>query len=828
MFRPNYPRLESLFHAACELAPAELEPFLERECADDHSLRREVVQLLRGHIESTGQLLAGPASAVGSSESIREGMLIGKYRIQEKVDEGGMGVIYSAWHELLSMPVVVKVLRSSLAVDKDMVQRFLNEARAAARIRDPGIVRVYDVDRYQGGDLYIVMEMLDGENLQQRLQGGPVAHTRATRWVRQVARALSVTHDKNIVHRDLKPSNVFLVRDPEVPGGERVKLLDFGIAKLMENSHEQNTLAGMMLGTPPYMAPEQFVDASKVDHRADLYSLGVIMFESICGRRPFTAETYFGYLEAHRFEVPPAMADLVPDVPPALNALGLRLLAKRPGDRVQTARELAYILDQQAGAEPLVPERSIASVLGRVKSDVAVSRVSGTVDTVVASPAARRRSDPRLCAVASESVRSCKTADQRAKTDRSAWRDLSIPALAAVEASQTGAARPPSAASEAEPRAHMESTDELALRPEARGRGRLLVRLQLAGLFVVLTFGTLLLAGPHVSAGLSSRLARESPTSPEPSVEPSYKPPNPTVDIGDQDALRSRLREFIDSHDRETRLDLLDVLAHIASPAFAELIYRALEKREAPAQLRAAEVLAEFGWPDAAPRVRAVLQRAVGPQRVQLAVCLLALGDDSAVELLRDERDDRGPLQIQANVILLKKLRDVRSERRLRRILGERSASTRGWQRAADALLAHGNERAQKLLLGEMSRSEPERALFAAGSLTAHGHPAGPEYLRRVLDEPSYPRRLQAATLLARAGDPAALGPVRGWLASDDPRARQVAVQIAGRFASAGGSDVRDLVRRLIDDDDRLVRMAALAAELAFLHITPESQGDSQ
>jgi serine/threonine-protein kinase len=256
-----------------------------------------------------------------------------------------MGIVYAVEHTLLKSPAAVKVLLPKLSSKQEIVTRFFNEARAATAIRHPGIVEVYDFGWTSDGSAFIVMEHLQGETLRARRKRASMQWSHALALVRQVAGALAAAHAKGIVHRDLKPDNIFLVSDPEVPGGKRIKLLDFGIAKLAGAlpSHIK-TKTGALMGTPTYMAPEQCRGVT-VDWRADLYALGCILFELCTGRPPFVAQNTADLLAAHIQKRPPTIASLASDVPQEIETLVQRMLAKAPAERVQTAEELIRLID---------------------------------------------------------------------------------------------------------------------------------------------------------------------------------------------------------------------------------------------------------------------------------------------------------------------------------------------------------------------------------------------------------------------------------------------------------------------------------------------------
>ena len=309
--------------------------------------------------------------------------MLGQYRVTGTIGRGGMGVVHVAEHTLLGRRAAIKVLRSELSQNQDAVTRFFNEARALAAIHHPGIVDVYDFGWTPDGAAFLVMEHLEGESLTRRSARSPFRWPAALAIARQIAGALAAAHAKGIVHRDLKPDNVFLVPDPEVPGGERIKLLDFGIAKLAATSSMPHSLTrtGAVIGTPTYMAPEQCRGVA-VDHRADLYSLGCVLYELCCGRPPFVGEGSGDLLVAHITTPVPAMSNTNPEIPQMVETLVRRLLAKAPGDRLQTADRVILAIDALLSERtPTTPSLSAApAVTGLVMTGSAMTTLSGSVE----------------------------------------------------------------------------------------------------------------------------------------------------------------------------------------------------------------------------------------------------------------------------------------------------------------------------------------------------------------------------------------------------------------------------------------------------------------
>jgi serine/threonine-protein kinase len=262
-----------------------------------------------------------------------------------------MGSVYRATHVMLGKAVAVKVIRPELVISDDIVRRFQREARAAATLDHPNIVTVYDLGQADDGTLYIAMEFIDGRSLKDAIRrDGPMGYGQAVEILRQVADALSVAHQNQIIHRDLKSQNVMLTAGAD--GRVVAKLVDFGIAKTFDEP-VQLTEAGFVLGTPHYMSPEQAAGKA-VDHRADLYSLGVILYEMLAGDVPFSEASTTSILVKLVTEQPEPPSRRRTDVvvPAALEAIAMKCLEKDPNTRFQSAAELRAALAQPLEAEP--------------------------------------------------------------------------------------------------------------------------------------------------------------------------------------------------------------------------------------------------------------------------------------------------------------------------------------------------------------------------------------------------------------------------------------------------------------------------------------------
>jgi serine/threonine protein kinase len=283
------------------------------------------------------------------------GTVIERYKILEKLGAGGMGEVYRAQHTTIGQYVAIKQLLPSVAEDRSALDRFMQEAVAAARINDPGIVRVLDQLTAPDGTTFIIMELLEGRNLAARIEHeGRLALETAAMLARQIARAVAAAHRAGIIHRDLKPANIFLVADDDLQGGVRAKVLDFGLAKLVKRDKHAGPTTDYQtqMGTPAYMPPEQWRSSRDVDARADVYSLGCIFYEMICGRPPFSGTRDELQSQHEAAPVPPPSC-LVSSLAPAADAVAARALAKKPGDRFADMDEFAVALGTMVGSADL-------------------------------------------------------------------------------------------------------------------------------------------------------------------------------------------------------------------------------------------------------------------------------------------------------------------------------------------------------------------------------------------------------------------------------------------------------------------------------------------
>ena len=325
-----------------------------------------------------------------------EGQRIGNYRVVRKIGQGGMGSVWEAKHEQLGRKKAIKLLRRELTEDPQVKVRFFNEAKAASRVDHPSVVKIDEFGYLPDGTAFIIMEYLNGEPLSVRLrnQGGKLPLPDIYRIGRQIASALAATHMKGIIHRDLKPDNVMLVPDSEVAGGERVKILDFGIAKAITEysgpgAEEFKTNTGLVLGTATYMAPEQCKGAGEISEKADVYSLAIVMYRMCCGKVPFRAEGPGEIMAMHIFSQPQPLREVEPRTPEALAQLIHRMMSKEAHER-PTMSQVAQDLDAMAQGNSANASQSTgpsAAVPATKPGSASAAKSTGPSVTVGVGPA---------------------------------------------------------------------------------------------------------------------------------------------------------------------------------------------------------------------------------------------------------------------------------------------------------------------------------------------------------------------------------------------------------------------------------------------------------
>ena len=352
--RDRWERVESVYHAALERDPDSRAAFLDEACGDDVELRSEVDSLMKfdgpaaKFIETPAIELEAKAIAADENSRAAKPLLkeIGPYRLISIISHGGMGDVFLAVDTRLDRKVAIKLLSTEFTADPERILRFKQEARTTSTLSHPNIVTLYEIGEVDGHQ-YIVTEYVEGATLRQLIARAPsnqIDFKDALSIVSQVVDALNVAHEAGVVHRDIKPENVM------VRGDGLVKVLDFGIAKLTAEDSDSSpdhltTKTGIIMGTASYMSPEQ-VRGQKVDHRADIFSVGAMLYEMLSGQRPFEGETMADVMAAVLVKEPKPLDTLVLNMPPTLQRIVERCLEKRPEKRFQTASDLAFSLKE--------------------------------------------------------------------------------------------------------------------------------------------------------------------------------------------------------------------------------------------------------------------------------------------------------------------------------------------------------------------------------------------------------------------------------------------------------------------------------------------------
>ncbi len=571
-----------------------------------------------------------------SSEDL-VGQVIGeRYRIERLLGHGGMGVVYQARHVVLDKLFAVKLLLTPQ--NTEYRRRFLQEAKLASQISHPNTVFLSDFGVLADGRSYLVMELLRGTTLAQLLTRGRLEPLRACQVAAQIARGLSAVHDQGVIHRDLKPENVFLL-DPSGKEGSKdfVKIVDFGIAKQAvdgapvrpdspagglpltgsgaELRRSPHTLPGTLLGTPGYMSPEQARGAA-VDFRVDQYSLGCILFEMLSSTLPFDDDTIGGLLRKHLDEPPPSLRQRFPhlNVSPALDALVVRLLAKRPADRFSSMREVAEALDREI--ELLLVERGDHR---SSPSQSALRRLSRALSSTQERPGAGRRVP--------------------------LW--VVLPLAAFVLGSLAWLA------------------GRLAGSPERSLRGSI-VSEELAELrerAVVILQDGLHAERPELRVGAVRALWQTRDPALRPQLEARLDDPNAAVEAEAADALgqlglrdaEARLQSLLErSVSGAVKVAAAAALLRLGSATGQHTLEQALSDPDSATRLAAALALCEIGQPAALPTLRALLPRllATAETTAQALACVAQLGEPSARQTLRERLSRSGPESLYAAAAL--------------------------------------------------------------------------------------------------------------------------------------------------------------------------------
>ncbi len=684
-------------------------------------------------------------------EALPQGTKLASYKIERMLGEGGMGFVYEATHEVLGRRTAIKLLRPEFANEAQIVTRFLNEAKAVNLIDHQNIINVYDYGDGADGSVYFVMEFLEGETLDDLMRKRkPMPLPLLLHVFSQIGRALAAAHAKKIVHRDLKPANVYVIAREDNP--YFIKLLDFGIAQLRgEGAVKGLTQAGSIMGTPQYMSPEQ-ISGGTVDHRSDVWAMGVMMYRAATGHAPFKGEGFAELAAKILLDPFPPVRELVPDVPVELDKLIKSCLERNLEDRCQSIAELLAGIDRVKVAAKLDDEAILAAV---------------SADAVTSD-------------------------DGQPSTEEKTRKSIagSLPQYQGVDENVLAAARSGKLPVRAKtPLPVAEPTSKTGL-------------FAIAGLAVVgLGIGAYLAFG----RGGNNDNAPTEPSAPTPSVKLPAKPTTP------HDAAVAAIAAAIASGDQQQQMNAVDALALVRHSSAAPQLYIAL-KGSPELRVKAARALGELKLPDAAPKIRAALAESGDKVKVELAATLLGLGDQDALAILKRAVSDPG-MRLVAAIALAEAGDDKTARPVLTELFTDTPVGREQWRRAAYGLAKLGDAKAKGALEGELAQPDAARSVAAAELLARVGEPKASEYLKRVAADPEFARRAEATIALARIGNGDGATWLDAGFGSADAEERKLAIATSALLKDTTRDAA--IAKLASDDPDRSVRLTAAAALIA-------------
>ncbi len=677
---------------------------------------------------------------------------LGSFHIDGWLGEGGMGILYRAEHTTIKRKAAVKVLKREFITDESIAGRFQQEARAISKIGHPHLIDIFDIGTTPDGRLYYVMELLEGHALADTMERGRLPFASFAPLLLQACEALEAAHAVGIVHRDLKPDNLFLVERPGEP--PFVKVLDFGVAKVLgmdEDVQGKLTRTGNIVGTPQYMAPEQ-IEGAGIDHRADVYALGVILYELSTGTLPFRADTIGQMLKAHLLQQPPPFdaGKLAEGVPSALEAVTLHALAKLPEDRYPTVKafreDLQRVLDGQVPEAMAWREKQLqdgatvvdtmvpAHLLAAARDATTVNISGGAAKTVATAPPPKRRTQVVLGIAA-----------------------LGVAAALAVVLWPKKPPPPP-------------PPPKVVVQAPPKRKGPDVPALKSKALKVITT-----------------ALSDGDPSVRRMAVE--------TLAAGHDPQHRTLLEPLLADADTQVRASVAGALATIGARQSIEPLKNALGK-DAGVDVALAEALEKLGAPEGRPKLKEALKKGTEEAKLKAALALAATGDKDARKLLGKAVAKAAPEVAVAIDVKLAAGGDGEARKRLGKRLEDSEGTLR--LRVAEALARLGDEGGRAELSRVGGDEKNKDRLLALQILSTLDDQSGYDLFRGTFVDSMQPleARVLAARGLGASGEKAALESLAPGLEESEPALRLAA---AGAILAIAGADPRALAARSVD-----------------------------
>ena len=760
------------------------------------------------------------------------GTMLGSFKVEGWLGEGGMGILYKAVHTEIGRRAAVKVIKREFITDLTMAGRFEQEARAVAKIGHPHLIDIFDIGTTPDERIYYVMELLEGISLNDKMLKKPLSFGEFAPIIRDACEALEAAHAVGIVHRDLKPDNLFLIeREGEPPF---VKLLDFGVAKVLgtdEDVQSKLTRTGSIVGTPQYMAPEQ-IDGSKVDARADVYAMGVILYELSTGTLPFKAETLGGMLKAHLMDVPPIFEEgkLAPGVPLELEAVAFKAMSKKRDDRYASVKELREDLERVISSKAPEATKWWTERVSTGKTNIDTlpgfmrASLAGKFPTVdVGKPGTLVVNAPKkkpmalyvaigLVVVAIGPVmavlNNSKTKEQPKvviPVDKKPTKPKG-PDLPAIKSKALAVVT--AALKDGDPAVRKAALDALASGRDPRHRTLIEPLLNDADTIVQAAAATCLAGlGSHAACtALRNALGKDA------GVDVSIA--EALVKLGDEDG-KKRLKDFFKKGDEIVRFRAALALADQGDKDAQKILDKKLLTM-APTDPIGTVILGHLakGGEEAARATLATRLEGGEPMmQVAVAEALARLGDDAARQKLVQIAGQEGPARLRAYRILAS-LDDQSGYDVFQTTFKDTAAPIEARALAASGMGASGEKSALEILQPALEEQEPQLRLAAAGGILAI-IAADPKALAAksldwataALGDESWVVREQAAAVLGDA-DPKDSLPLLGKAMHDtQPEVRRAVVAALGKSKS---SDAVPILAEALDDTKDEVRMGAI------------------